>query len=446
MKMKKISLYISSLVLGAAAMQSCADNWEQPPMSVPEFPEGTKATLTIKELKEKYWQDTDMYGAEVKTLDNGSDAVIIGNIISTTTPGNIYKALYLQDATGAICLGIDTTAVSVAYPQGMKMAINVTGLTIGRYNGMMQLGQLSGTSVNRIGMPALRPHTMLAFRTKEEKIDTAVVTIAQLKEAAKTKEGMIEWQSRMVRLDGVKIKEAGEPFANGANTSRTIVDSEGNTIVLYNSSYATFANDAMPYGTGSVVGILSCYKTTWQLLLNDTDGLIAFDGEGAPDPREKTLLKEAFTADQGAFTIETPVMGEGLSYVWKYDSNYKFMKASAFANSKSIASESYLISPEVNLAGYSAPTLQFEHCVNKFTENPASQVSVVVREVGTTTWTAVEIPVFSTNADWNFVASGALDLKAFAGKKIQFAFKYTSTDASSGTWEVKNVTLKAIKE
>ncbi len=444
--MKKISLYISSLVLGAAAMSSCADNWEQPPMSVPEFPEGTKATITIKELKEKYWQDVDMYGTDVTALPDGSDAVIIGNIISTTTPGNIYKSLYLQDATGAICIGIDTTAVSVAYPQGMKMAVNVTGLTIGRYNGMMQLGQLSGTSVNRIGMPALRPHTMLAFRTKEDRIDTTTVTIGQLKDLAKTKEGMIEWQSRMIRIDGVKIKEAGEPFAAGATTSRTIVDSEGNTMILYNSSYATFANDLMPYGTGSVVGVLSCYKTTWQLLLNDTNGLIDFDGEGAPDPRQRTLLTETFAAGQGDFTIDTPLLAAPLTYVWNYDSSYKFMKASAFSGGASYPTESYLISPVVDLTGYSAPVLKFDHCVNKFTTDPASQVSVVVREAGSTTWTPVAIPTFSTNADWNFVESGNLDLKAFAGKKIQFAFKYTSTAEASGTWEVKNVSLKAIKE
>ena len=43
---------------------------------------------------------------------------------------------------------------------------------------------------------------------------------------------------------------------------------------------------------------------------------------------------------------------------------------------------------------------------------------------------------------WTFVGSGNVSLSAFAGKKIQIGFKYTSTAAKAGTWEVKNVIIK----
>lgn len=438
--MKKISSYIPAVVLGAVALAGCSDNWVDPPMDVPQFPEGTKATVSILDLKKAYWQDAESYGTIIGRLPDGTDPVIVGTIVSNCTPGNIYKALYLQDATGAICIGIDTAAVSTAAPQGLEMAVNLTGMAIGRYSGMMQLGVLQGTGVNRITMPELRPRMSLNFGGK---MDTITVTIPQLMEASRSQAGFKEWQGRLVRINHIKIKEAGEPFSNGSTTSRYIVDDEGNSIILYNSSYADFAYDEMPFGHGDIVAVLSCYRTSWQLLLNDTDGLIDFDGEGAPDPNQVTMLKEPFSNTQGDFSVDNISLG-GLSYVWKATEKYG-MTASGFANSTNNATDSWLISPVIDLTGHNSAKLSFSHCVNKFSADPATQVSVGVRVDGSTDWTLVTIPAFSSNNDWTFVDSGEIDLGAFNGKKIQFGFHYTSSSASAGTWEIQNVVLTAIK-
>lgn len=285
--MKKISSYITALAIGALALQSCSDNWEQPAYAVPTFPSGLEANTTIADLKAAYWQDSDSYGTRVGLLDNGDSIVIVGTIMSTTTPGNIYKALYLQDETGAICIGIDTTAVSVAYPMGVAMAVNCTGLQIGRYSGMMQMGTADGSGVNRITMPELRPHVHIDYFLG--KPDTTLTTITELNDAMKTTEGKIKWQGKMIRINNVKFAEAGQPFTNGSTTSRYIVDDEGNRMIVYNSSYSDFAYDELPYGHGDIAGILSCYRTSWQILLNDTDGCIDFDGEGKPEGPVETI-------------------------------------------------------------------------------------------------------------------------------------------------------------
>lgn len=275
--MKKISIYgLAALTLGAALAQGCSDNWEEPAMAVPTFPEGTEANITIAELKAMYWQDQDAYGTTIGTAEDGSHYTIIGTVTSSCTAGNIYKSLYVQDATGAICIGIDTSAVSSVYPQGPALAIDVTGLCIGRFNGAMQMGKLVGTGVNRITMPELRPHVKVDFF--KGKLDTLTVDIPTINEAIKNTDGLIEYGGRLVRIDGLQFREAGQPFAaNGNNTSRTLVDEQGNRIVIYNSSYADFANKLLPTGTGSVVGILSNNRGKWQILLNDVEGLIGFD-------------------------------------------------------------------------------------------------------------------------------------------------------------------------
>ena len=39
---------------------------------------------------------------------------------------------------------------------------------------------------------------------------------------------------------------------------------------------------------------------------------------------------------------------------------------------------------------------------------------------------------------WDYVNSGAIDLRNYTGKKVQFGFKYTSTTEGAATWEIKN--------
>lgn len=442
--MNKYSLYIATALLSTAALSACDDDWTRPPMDVPTLPENFKANTSLAELKTAYWQDQDSYGTKVGLNADGDSIIISGTVVSSDESGNIFKSIVLQDATGAITIGINTSDLFEEYPQGIGLAINVTGLTIGRYSGLMQLGTSDGTGVNRIELADFQPHAAVDYYAGH--CDTTTVTIAELNEAANSTEGKIQWQSRLIRIDNIKFKEQGEPFTTGSTTSRYIVDDEGNEMIVYNSSYSDFAYDNLPYGHGSVVGILSCYRASWQLLLIDAKSCIDFDNEGAPDPNLTTLLNEPFGAnDQGDFTIEDISLSGGLTYVWKPTEKYG-MTASAFANSTNNPTDSWLISPVVDLNGYHSPTLQFSHCCNKFAslEMAMKQVSVGVRVDGGD-WQTVTIPNFSTNADWNFVESGTIDLSAFAGKKIQFGFHYTSSSESAGSWEIKNVKLQAIK-
>lgn len=443
--MKNTSLYISALVLGAAAMQSCDDNWTRPPQVVPTFPEGVEANITLADLKTQYWQDAESYGTMIGLNAQGDSLWIVGNVVSSDESGNIYKSLVIEDETGAITVGINSSDLYQSYPQGVRVAVNVTGLCIGRYNGLMQMGASTSAGVNRIELDEFQPHTYLDLNGG--KMDTTLTTIAALNEASRTNEGKIEWQSRLIRINDVEFTEPGELFAPGSTTSRYIVDADGNRMIVYNSSYSDFAYDALPYGHGDVVGILSAYRSSWQLLLIDAEGCIDFDGEGAPDPNLETVFSAPFTTggDLCGFTLDDIKLGSGLSYVWAVDATYG-LKASAFANGSSIQSDSWAISPVVDLTSHKSAKLNFSHCVNKFAslDEAKQQATLGVRVEGGE-WQTVAIPEYSGNDSWNFADSGEIDLAAFDGKKIQFGFHYTSTAASAGTWEIKNVKLTAVK-
>lgn len=164
-------------------------------------------------------------------------------------------------------------------------------------------------------------------------------------------------------------------------------------------------------------------------------------GGDTPEPpvdEEETFFEESFGADQGLFTIDNKNLG-GTTYVWSFDENYG-MKASAFVSGTRYATESWLVSPSINLADATTATLTFEQAANFFNGTLADAVSVQVREQGGE-WTALDVTGWPESDSWTFVKSTA-DLSAYVGKTIQIAFAYTSTTSTAGTWEIKNFIVK----
>lgn len=180
------------------------------------------------------------------------------------------------------------------------------------------------------------------------------------------------------------------------------------------------------------------------------DGTIVGEGGDEPTPPVGgvTFFEESFASDKGAFTIEDKTRPTKVSEIWKWESYTPeggtastYMKASAYISAtEKEASESWLISPVVNLTKATKASLTFEHA-HKFCGDPAKELTIWVKESTASDWTQATIPTYGTNQDWKFVSSGNIDLAGYVGKNIQFAFKYISTTSNVGTWEVKNVKI-----
>ena len=153
---------------------------------------------------------------------------------------------------------------------------------------------------------------------------------------------------------------------------------------------------------------------------------------------------EAFNNTQGLFTIENKTLPTELTYVWKENSGY--IKASAFKSDINYESESWLISPYLDLTEAESAYMSFEHCGNYFTSAASMKedVKVKVRKHGGD-WAdlAIEYP---TSLGWNFVHSGFVSLASYLGNNVQVAFVYTSTASKSGTWEVRNFKVDIKKD
>ena len=86
---------------------------------------------SIKDLKALYKSP----GVEIT-----SNIWIKGQVISSDRTGNIYREIYIQDATGGIDLKLGKSSLYSEYKLGQWVYVRCSSLTIGSYNGMPQLG------------------------------------------------------------------------------------------------------------------------------------------------------------------------------------------------------------------------------------------------------------------------------------------------------------------
>lgn len=196
-------------------------------------------------------------------------------------------------------------------------------------------------------------------------------------------------------------------------------------------------------------------------------GAITLVGEGTARITAKAEANDDFRAGSASYLLTvkpakvegalfSSEMGEGFSFenpadmeVWKLDSKYG-LKASAYFDNASHAADAVAYTTQaIDLAGCTKATLTFSQAMNQF-KNGADLIDVdaivdytqiVVREEGATEWTLIAEPTAPEAFSWNFYANDPVDLSAYCGKKIQFGFKYHSTNVVAGTWEIKNINV-----
>ncbi len=279
--MKQLKSYLLMLI-AALVMVGCADDFDRPPVVAPVAADLDKVNTTIYDLKYGYWDDARNYIDTIGKNEAGEDIYIKGRVISSDETGNIYKSLVIQDETAALALSINQSSLYNTYRVGQEVVIKATGMYIGKYNGLQQLGYPEWYAAGNaweatfMALELFEQHSQLNDFPNAAAIDTVSISLGSL---PSDPEGLCKWQSQLVRIDGVSFTEAdGIAVFSGddASTNRTIQDVNGNTLTVRNSNYATFRSEILPVGTGSVVGILSYYGTAWQLLLRSAEDCIGF--------------------------------------------------------------------------------------------------------------------------------------------------------------------------
>lgn len=223
---------------------------------------------------------------------------------------------------------------------------------------------------------------------------------------------------------------------NGQSFTHTISDAsifEKGKNVSFNANLSI--NNGKP-----VVTIGAATIEDWDEKLGG-DINVDFDG-GTQPGGETVVLDESFATGQGSFTIDNKQLpnGEG-SFVWNLGSfnDDKFMKASAYIGGTKYASESWLVSPLVDLSQATTATLTFDHAHN-YAGTAEEEFTLWATETSADNWQQLTIDKYGSGFKFT---TATIDLSAYAGKTIKFAFKYVSTTDAAGTWEIKNVKVIA---
>ena len=237
-------------------------------------------------------------------------------MISSDASGNIYKSLVIQDETGALAMSINANSMCNQYRRGQELVIDLTGMTIGKYAGLQQLG--SPEDSPQYGkQTTFMPYQLFVEHSQKNglpdlaEVDT--LTVNSLSQLSGGPEVLRKWQSqaralqqllfRRGRHSHIRREQAdGQPHSHSLRRRH----SRGRAP----SGYSNFYSTVLPEGHGDVVGLLS-YHTSggWQLLLLDRNGCMNFGnptiGPGAED--------NPYTVDQ-ALSIITD--GGTASDVW----------------------------------------------------------------------------------------------------------------------------------
>ena len=428
MKTIKQLFFITAIL---TSLSACKKKYEEPPEN--QLPDGIE--ITISELK-------DMYSGPGSNLEINEDYTIYANVTSEETNGNFYKEAYIQDATGAIKLSF-TSACGLYIGDSIKL--NLNGTVLNDYGSLIQISQLD-------------PYTNFVKIATEKFLEPEVFTMQQLNTTLH--------QSKLIKLENVEFSasDLNTTYADGINlttTNKTLSDCNGNSILVRTSGYANFASDTIPPLNGTITGIMSIYNNDIQLFIRDitevnmNEERCTSSGGGG---NSGAILSKNF--DDGSITSggwgsfwtgtttsenwgEWEIFGGNVASVSNFD-------VSIFTN---YACESWLVSPNVDLSGTTAPNLSFDNVV-RYTPGPqpndglelliSSDYDGSSNPTTQGTWTSITsyVPNWDIDSgDWTFVPSGNIDLTAFISSSISIAFKYSGTNSDGATWELDNILI-----
>ncbi|KMQ69998.1 hypothetical protein ACM39_02885 [Chryseobacterium sp. FH2] len=399
--------------------------------------------------------------AEIKQMYTGGnwtqitgDFYVKAQVVANDETGNLYKYLYIEDATGGLRVNINKLNLYLdnRFRLGKDVYIKLKNLYVRDVSGEIQLGALfnNNTQFGQIEEVDVYKY-FFDTNTPSRTVVPTERTISQLTNAD---------VGRWIKLKDLQFIDGdlGKTYSDGtATTNRTLEDCSGNKITLRTSGLADFGTSTTPMkpasteiegGKGDVYAVLSAFNGTYQLWITRLANVDLDDPrcDGSVYTPLPTIYSDEFAA--GGFTSDWTVANVLGAQVWTTSnqgngSNY-YAVMNGFSGGNNV-NEDWLISKAVSLVGKTKAVVNFTTDV-RYAGN-ALQVYATENYTGnpaTTTWVQLPATLDTNNAafgDW--VSSGNVDLAAFLGKNVRIAFKYTSTTAAAATWEIDDFKIKA---
>lgn len=203
-------------------------------------------------------------------LANGGSA-IEGVVISNMSLNNLTskKGMYIQDETAGLQFYL---AANHTFAFGDKVRVDVSGVSVGAYNGAVQVSGLALDKITKI--------------SSGNTVTPKTVTIADFLAN--------KYEGQYIAIEGVQVADAdlSKTFVmGGAHTSIKLEDANGKSFVIFSSKYASYGAQTVPQGSGTIKGISSINNGNMQIIFaqsSDYAGLTGtrFDGTEVPPPAD----------------------------------------------------------------------------------------------------------------------------------------------------------------
>lgn len=218
--------------------------------------------------------------AEVKALYNDStfqiheELIIEGYIISSDQAGNFFSALHFQDSpqnpTEGFQIEIDQRDSHLFYPKGSKIYIRLKGLYLGKSKDVFKIGgvftSFGNISVGRLPTTVVNEHIFLSCDDNVI-IKPTQISIDEISE---------KHTNTLIELNSIEViaEDQDKIFADAREESeRTLIDCNGDEIVLLNSGFSDFQDEILPRGNGTITGVLKRENDDYHMVVRDLEDL-----------------------------------------------------------------------------------------------------------------------------------------------------------------------------
>jgi hypothetical protein len=415
---------------------------------------------SIKDLK-------GLYNSGSNPVKIVSDILIKGYVVSSDAKGNYFREFYMQDApenpTAGIKIAINLTNSYNKFNFGRAVYIRLKNLYIGEVNsgdGVITIGgKVSTTDVKEIESVALNQMNAHFFRSIEtETIIPKEVSLAGLNAADI---GTFITVNRVIfpsNLEGKAYVDPTEDFdtQRKIQTCQTVGYAD---LLIETSSFASFANKALPIGGGFLNAVVSKdYSGDFLVLVLNTSEDVTMTNERCTTRSESDfpiiLLEENFETASGEITITDWInyREEGTKSWRSYSDTYAQSTAARMGSKSSgdAATITWLLTKGVDLEYTTEEFLSFETS-NSFANGSNLEVLIstdwdgVATNITSANWTMLPAKIVSNGEGFkNWVHSTFVNLSDYSGT-VFIAFRYTGSGNVyfDGTYELDNITIIA---
>lgn len=259
----KLTTYFFLLTLTLFTWGCVDQDFDEPPVPGPVV---LDANTTIAQLKALHNLGDD----DQEITD---DIIIRGVVVADDQSGNFFKSIIIQDETGGLEVRLNAIGLYNEYPIGREVFIKCQGLYIGDFNGTMQLNGSPGAAIEEVLI-----RNFVFPGELDQTIEPKIVSIGDLNEDLISTLVMV-FEAQFADAD---VDQTYADADNRVSINRTLVDCDGNTVILRSSGFADFANDKTPGGNGSITAIYSVFRDDKQLFIRDTSDVV-LDGNRCND-------------------------------------------------------------------------------------------------------------------------------------------------------------------